>query len=297
MESTGDTSAPNTGAQEQGTGRPARMISGEAAREAYLAQVESALAYAAENKYAYGPAMSRKNLAHKLVGVQEMAGGLVRVHIDFAPADKFRGAAGREYLDVDANGGVLARRLVRVPKENLPWVLMGVAAFSVLLAAIAVPLIFFYDGSNPLYRGGRTLWVQSERPKTTVELFYTGPDTEGAMQQWIIQPEGAGTVLAYIEVTVINQTSGAVNLIVDRNAAELTTGEGIIHRPIDVIARTQHPEQYNTRFEVPGFLPMWGSVVLESGRQLNGYLVFEVPEGSQFDNLRWAASDTVILRY
>jgi hypothetical protein len=273
------------------------MISGEAARDAYPAQVEAALAYAAENKYAYGPAMARKNLAHTVVGAQEMPGGIVRVHIDFAPADKFRGAAGREYLDVDANGGILARRQVRVPKENLPWVLMGVAAFSVLLAAVVVPLIFFYDSSNPLYRGGRTLWIQSERPKTTSELFYTGPDVDGNMQEWIIQPEGAGTVLAYIDVTVINQTSGAVNLIVDRNSAELTTEGGIIHRPIDVIARTLHPEEYNTRLEVPGFLPMWGSVVLESGRQLKGYLVFEVPQGSQFDNLRWTASDTVILRY
>lgn len=297
MESTGNTSSHDAEAQEQAGVGSSPMISGEAAREAFPVQVDAALSYAAENKYAYGPALSKKDLAHTLVGAQEMPGGIVRVHIDFTPATRFRGAAGREYLDVDANGGILARRQVRTPREDKPWVLIGVATFSVLLAAALVPFILLYEGGNPLYQGGRTLWIQSERPKTTSEIFYTAPTVEGDVRQWIIQPEGAGTVLAYVQLTVINQTSGAVNLIVDRDAAELETEDGVIHRPVDVIQRVQTPLEYKPRLEVPDFLPIWGTTVLESGRQVKGYLVFEITEGSQIERLRWTASDTVIFRY
>ena len=96
---------------------------------------------------------------------------------------------------------------------------------------------------------------------------------------------------------MINATSGAVNLIVDEQSAELTTTDGILHRPIDVVGRVRQPETYNDRLDVPGFLPIWGSLVLEKDRQVEGYLVFEVSKGVGFDTLRWAASDTVIIRY
>jgi hypothetical protein len=42
---------------------------------------------------------------------------------------------------------------------------------------------------------------------------------------------------------------------------------------------------------------MWGSTVLQQGEQLKGYLVFEVPAGSGFHQLRWNASDSAVVRY
>ena len=53
------------------------------------------------------------------------------------------------------------------------------------------------------------------------------------MRNWQLLPAGTGTELALIEITVINQTSGSVSMVVDREAAELRLEDGLIVRPID----------------------------------------------------------------
>ena len=47
----------------------------------------------------------------------------------------------------------------------------------------------------------------------------------------------------------------------------------------------------------PDFKPMWGSLTLDEGEQVIGMLVFELPEGSSFTELRWSASDSAVIKY
>ena len=42
---------------------------------------------------------------------------------------------------------------------------------------------------------------------------------------------------------------------------------------------------------------MWGSLTLDEGEQVVGMLVFELPEGSEFTELRWDASDSAVIKY
>ena len=278
-----------------------RIVGDEAARKAFPAQVESALVYAAENTYDYGPRLRNVPLTYEVISARPMEEGITRVELSYRPAAvNFRGASGSEYLDVDATGAVLARRQILVPKEQMPWVLISVAAVSVLAAMVLVPFIFLRSPAvDDLYVAGRTLWVRSERPKLQPYLSYNADDTEGIPRTWLIVPEGTGTAIAWIDITLINQTSGSVNLSIDSDAAELTTEDGIIFTPIDVFERIRWPAEgaeVDPRMDTL-LLPLWGSRVLESNHQIEGFLAFEVPAGSKFKALRWAATDVANIPY
>lgn len=277
----------------------AKMTEGEEARRAYPVQVESALAYAAENKYEYGPKFRKLDLEHSVISARVMDDDIVRVTLEYQPAKKFRGAMGREYLDVATDGEILARRQLRVPKEDKPWVLIGLATVSIVAALVLIPLMLTQEPQgNSLYVSGRYLWFLSREPDTMPFIRYSVLTDEGGVEDLVIVPEGEGTELIMVHMTIFNQTSGSVNLNIDRNAAELTLESGTIVNMIDPIERGLSPlEESDPRYTVQGFVPIWGPVVMSSDTQLQGYLVFEVPAGSEARSLRWGATDVATIRY
>ena len=277
-----------------------RIVGDAEARRAFPKQVQAALAYATENTYDYGPRLRKIPLTHEVISARPMDEGITRVELSYRPSNKFAGASGREYLDVDASGEVQARRQIVVPKEQMPWVLIGVAAVSVVAALVLVPFILLRSPAvDELYVSGRTLYVRSERPKLQPYLSYDAIDNEGTPRTWLIVPEGTGTAIAWVDVTLTNATSGAVNLSIDTDAAELTTEDGIIFTPIDVFERVLWPAEgaeVDPRMDTL-LLPLWGSRVLQSNEQIQGFVAFEVPAGSKFKSLRWVATDVVNIRY
>ncbi len=293
-------SAKQTAEQSTPEVSDGRIIGDEAARKAFPVQVEAALKYAAENTYDYGPRLRNVPLTHEVTSARPMDQGITRVELAYRPSAKFAGVSGSEYLDVDAAGVVQARRQIVLPKEQMPWVLVSIAAVSVLAAVILVPFILLRSPAvDNLYVAGRTLWVRSELPKLQPYLSYNADDNEGTPRTWLIVPEGSGTAIAWIDITLINQTSGSVSLSIDSDAAELTTEDGLIFTPIDVFERVRWPAEgaeVDPRMDTL-MLPLWGSRVLESEQQIEGFLAFEVPVGSKFKSLRWAATDVANIRY
>ena len=268
-------------------------------RERFPAQEDAALEYVAANKYAYGPRLSKVDMDWSVLAAESMAAGIVRVTIEYQPSGPFRGTSGSEYVDVNEDGVVLARRQLRVPKENKPWVLIGLAAISVLAAAALVPFILIRsDAVDPLYVQGRTLWMRAEHPVIQPAVHYAGLDTAGNQHVWAIDPVSSGTNIAVVEVTIINATSGSVRLVVDLNAAELRLrdiNEGV--KPINVIERAAPTDSYNANLDYEGFIPVWGSLTLNSNEQIKGHMVFEVPAGTTPREFRWRATDTMTVRY
>jgi hypothetical protein len=229
-----------------------------------------------------------------------MANDIVRVRLEYSPITSFRGDPGIEYMDVDAGCAILARRQIRVPKENKPYVLIGITAFSVVLAVVLVSLmtVFKPEGGDPQYVAGRTLWIRAEDPESQQFIVYSGDDQGGLTRTWAMAPEDVeNNELVFVEITLINQSSATVSLVIDEKAARLLDGNRTDYSPINSIdtayAATDDYAQYN----VPGFSPMWGSVTLNTGQQIQGMLVFELPKGSEFTELRWSASDSAIIRY
>jgi len=272
---------------------------GDRAVERFPTQVRSALEYAASNKYEYGPRLRNAELTWDVVSAESMTNDIVRVRIEFAPTSGFRGDSGIEYMDVDASGAILARRQIRTPKENTPVVLIGITGVSVILAVIFISLMTWLkpEGGDPLYVAGRTLWIRAELPETREFITYTGLDSEGDFRTWLINPENESeNDLVYVKVSLFNETSGSVNLVIDEEAAKLLDGDRATYLPLNTIERTLEAEGVG-KVNSPEFMPMWGSLTLDEGEQVVGMLVFELPEGSSFTELRWRASDSAVIKY
>lgn len=280
-------------------------LTGEQAREMFPSQVATALAYAAENKYFYGPKFRKLDLSWDVTGAEERAKGAVRVKLSFRPVKSFRGKAGSEYLDISPDGTIAARRALRIPSEDLPWVLIVLALLS-LGGAGLLQWRIFTPGGDPLYVAGRTLYMRADVPKDSPFILFSGLDVNGLAHNWAIKTDGEGTELAYVKVTLINAQSGSVNVIIDQEAAELTTGDDLTHKPVDTIVRTFQTDSVDPRNSVAGFVPLWSprdesgayrAITIGAGEQIEGYLVFEVPAGSTYTEFRWKATDSAIVRY
>ncbi|MCH8116183.1 MAG: hypothetical protein IIB25_11980 [Chloroflexi bacterium] len=278
---------------------PATIARGQDASATFPGQVRAALEYAAANQYEYGPRMRDVELTWDVVSAESMTNNIVRVRLEYSPTTSFRGDPGIEYLDVDPGGAILARRQVRVPKENKPVVLMGITAFSVVLAVVLISLmtVFKPEGGDPQYVAGRVLWIRAERPEAQQYILYSGADTSGNLTTWAMEPDNIEeNELVFVKVRLINQTSGTVSLVIDEEAATLLDGNRTSYKPLNTIEAAYQAEN-NPLYNVAGFIPMWGSLQLNQGEEVAGMLVFELPKGSSFSELRWNASDSAIIRY
>ena len=276
------------------------FIEGDAARDAYPTEVAAAIRYAEENKYDYGPKLRDADLQWDVNGVEPMGEGISRVFIDYTPSASFRGSSGSEYIDVDASGSVLARRQIRVPKQNLPVVLIALTVVSIVALAVVEVLLWAnpFEAGPDLYVAGRTLWIRAELPRQQPYVVYEAPSSLGTINQWAIQPEGEGTEIVIVETVLTNQTSGAVRMVIDREAAELRIKGSIALKPINVIDRSYIIDAVsNDRYLDPEFRLMWGGFTLNQGEELRGHIVFEAPAGSKFSDFRWLAGDTAVVRY
>ena len=170
------------------------FIEGDAARDSHPTEVEAALRYVAENKYDYGPKLRDADLQWDVNGIEPMDNGISRVFINYTPAASFRGSSGSEQIDVDSGGAVLARRQIRVPKQNLPAVLIALTVVSLVALAVVEVLLWAnpFEGGPELYVAGRTLWIRAELPRQQPYVVYTAPSSAGEINQWAIKPAGQG---------------------------------------------------------------------------------------------------------
>ena len=275
------------------------FIKGDIARESHSTEVAAALRYASDNKYDYGPKLRDADLQWEVNGVEPMGNGISRVFVDYTPSSSFRGTSGSEYFDVNSSGSVLARRQISVPRQSLPVVLIALTIVSLISLAVVEVLLWanpFASGPD-LYVAGRTLWIRAELPRQQPYVVYDAPSSEGSIYQWAIEPAGQGTEIVIIETILTNQTSGAVRMVVDREAAELRIKGSIALKPVNVIERSYIVDARNDRYRDPDFRLMWGGFTLNQGEELRGHIVFEAPIGSEFSDFRWLAGDTAVVRY
>ena len=151
---------------------------------------------------------------------------------------------------------------------------------------------------TPRHVQGRTLSMRVEAPIIQDAVHYVGLDTTGRKYDWAIEPVNSGTKIAVVEVTIINATSDSVLFVVNRDAAELRLKEVIEGvKPIDVIDRAVPTSSFNPEWGYPGFIPIWGSLTLNTNEQVQGHMVFEIPGDATVQEFRWQASDTMSIRY
>ncbi|MFP6678940.1 MAG: hypothetical protein VB824_02125 [Dehalococcoidia bacterium] len=264
-------------------------------RLAFEAAGVVAIAFAEEDRTPYGGPMARRELSFNVIETQRL-GGDIRVRIGYWPSKRFSGRAGEEWILVSPDGVVRARELISRPKENKPWVLIALAAISVIAALVLVPVLIDRSdpSGDPLYRAGRTLYMRASQPEIMDQVQYQGMDIEGVAANFQITGPGNGWKLAVIDVTLWNETSQQVSVAIDENAAVLIDVDGDEHPPIDVVARSQRmTEPIDSRYLYPDFIGLWRSIVIRGSETVGGKLLFEVPPDFEADRLTWKASDTI----
>jgi hypothetical protein len=257
---------------------------------------EAALARARTDKQPYGR-WKKKDLEYGVAG-SEHVGDTTRVRITYRPASGFRGRPGEEVIQIGAGGEVIAREQLHPPQEAFPWVLTAIAALSVIAAAAIVPLIIFNPvKGDPLYVPGRILWMRVTEPAVVPAVHFQNLDISGNQTSFAISPSATGARLAVIQVTLINQQSHEVVVVVDEKAASMLTSADENLRPIDTVKRSIAVESLDPRLVYTGFVPLWTTVNISAGEQVTGMLVFEVPPGTKFKEFRWDATDSMIVRF
>ena len=180
------------------------------------------------------------------------------------------------------------------PSPDIEATIQAAVAATVAAVATATQIV----EPNPLYVQGRNLWMRADKPIIQDAVHYVGRDTAGNQHAWAIEPVRSGTRIAVVEVTIINATSSSVRLVVDRDAAELRlrdVSQGV--KPVDVIEKAVPTTSYDPTLDYAGFVPIWGSITLNSNEQILGHMVFEIPVGAPPLEFRWRASDTMYVRY
>jgi hypothetical protein len=177
-------------------------------------------------------------------------------------------------------------------------VLATLAALSAVAASVLIPLIIINPvKGDPLYVPGRILWMRVSEPSLVPEVHFQNLDISGNLSSFAITPSNTNLRLAVIQVTLINQQSHEVLVVIDEKAASILDKEGDTHRPIDSVLRSVPVTAIDPRLTYSGFVPLWTTVNLAAGEQVTGMLVFEVPPGTSFKEFRWDATDSMIVRF
>ena len=209
------------------------------------------------------------------------------------------------------------------------------ARWLILAALLALVLVWAAACSSQSpnigrYYKGRILHISVADMERTDELRWTTSTRaprQGATDEdfFRLVPESAANELILLRVKVENHTATSAIVNVNHEAAQLRDFLQGRYFPIDVSERAQDagiPESAADRCNVPvnpddhtacvKFL--WNPVYAEEqsdgqvkyveraqelprGTGLDGWMVFEVPEGTQMRSFRWSSGDTVTIDF
>ena len=165
--------------------------------------------------------------------------------------------------------------------------------------------------------GGDTLIIRLDEYERTQELRYLGCDEK----HYVVTPSESANELLMVKLTVWNDKARSVLLTLDEEASELRgTASQQAFGPIDIdamkqesVAPTREQIELERHYARPGtrggfwhcgewttapqvqFLQ--SSVDLAQGNSLSGWIAYEVPVGTELREIRWAAGDTIYIRF
>ena len=153
---------------------------------------------------------------------------------------------------------------------------------------------------------GSTLTVRLEEMRRTSEVRFQGGD----QAHYLLTPASGNNELVMVRLTIWNGKAASALFTVDSEAAELRgLGAREAYAPLDVnaakvaVLEAHGSESKFARLhpalleEPPSVLFLLGPVELPKDHLLAGWMVFEVPKGTDFRELKWQAGDTVYLRF
>lgn len=213
--------------------------------------------------------------------------------------------------------------------KRLPGTVLTLSLLAIFLAIVALACSTQSPNIGKHYKG-RILHVSVADLERTDELRWTTSTRaprQGVTNEdfYRLVPQSSDNELILLRVKVENHTATRAIVNIDREAAQLRDFLQGRYYPIKVTERAEDasvPESADDRCNVP-VIPddhtacvkfLWNPLYEETqpdgqvqlveraqelpkGTGLDGWLVFEVPKGTEFRSFRWASGDTVTIDF
>ncbi|GBD10787.1 hypothetical protein HRbin23_00436 [bacterium HR23] len=162
-------------------------------------------------------------------------------------------------------------------------------ALGLLVALVVVGCIERVDQGK--WGWGRILVLNAKQPRLVSQV---GFQHDG--KHWVITPSKPDHTLAAVLVTIRNEKSTLVSLMVDEKAAYLEDPRGNRWMPLDY---TQARREVSEPVQPEGaYLPfLWGKLDIPQGYQVQGWMLFEVPQRADIHLFGWEQADPVRIRF
>jgi hypothetical protein len=138
---------------------------------------------------------------------------------------------------------------------------------------------------------GEILHIGAHEPKLVDEVIYSIKE-----QNYVIAAQGEGNKIAALRARAVNLTSTQIILSVDETVITLNSKDGVQFKPLE-------PDtiEVETKKDAPEGNPysshIWGTLKLNKGFEMSGWLFFEVPKGTEFANIVWDTVEFVRVIY
>jgi hypothetical protein len=154
-----------------------------------------------------------------------------------------------------------------------------------LLLAMASACLSSVDQGE--WRRGNVLQINLSNVQRVPEVAYA----EGG-KNYVIRSRTPGGSLVVAKVLLRNDRSAQVSLLVNREAAYLTDRQLNRHGLVDPYTQREALDQPPP---APGkFFPfLWGVVNVPQGYQVEGWLLFEIPEAFKAYEFNWEQADSI----
>ena len=189
-------------------------------------------------------------------------------------------------------------------RQMVLWVLILIAALGIVACTDTSP-------SFGQYYKGRTLTVSVSSIERLPELRYTAIVEQQVPRYVRLLPSEDGLELVVVRLKVANHTATSAIFNMDRQGAELRDFQSNKYFPIDVGGRAQDSSdppipgsRSSTILELQpdgtfatskGFLT--GPFELLRGMGVDGWIIFEAPEGTKFREFKWRAGDSLTITF
>lgn len=192
-------------------------------------------------------------------------------------------------------------------------------------------------GFQPIHGFGNVLTITVADVERFPELRYTTQTRGRVLNHFRLAPAGLGNEIVAVRIQVRNDTAVNAIVTLDQDAAELQDFFGGVYLPLDIGALGEVWTRSGGSWrwvsnamaaEVPVYAegenvpapPGWGdipvryieldgttakdgggflagSVEMPKGTRVDGWMVFEAPEGIEFNELQWRAADSIRISF
>ena len=192
-------------------------------------------------------------------------------------------------------------------------------------------------GFQAISRPGNTLTITVADMERVSELRYTTKAEDRVLNHFRFAPSREGSEVVALRIRVINDTAIKTIVTLDEEAAILEDFFDGVYIPVDIGAVGEVWTRSDSAWgwvsntmagEVPIYRededvlepPGWndgpvrsiqlqgrkakagegfltGSIEIERGKSIDGWMVFEAPEGTEFKELRWRAVDSILIPF